>query len=134
VGSNYEKQAVELAERNEYDELVLKGLIDLGQMFIKRQDLLQAQTHLLHADKVARRFNLNQSELFFSEGQLSLAEGFPEEAADFFAQSVRAAFPHSVLMDSSKLNRDCMIWQNMIRNVDYESAMRSYQRVFLTYK
>jgi hypothetical protein len=130
-GRSYEQKAIELAEVSKYDEMILRGLLDLGIMFLKHQYFGEAQIRFDRATQIATRSNLNQNELLFERGQLLLAEGLPTESANYFSQAVVATFSDYAFTDTRGLTKTCSVWQNMIKNLDYASALRLFQRDFL---
>jgi len=135
-GEIHELQAVDLAQSvnrtglltHGADELLARGLVDIGNMFLLRDQLQEAQDYFWKATHIAQRSNLKRTmaRVLFAQGQLSLHEAFPDEADGKFKQALKIVFPNKSFSDAS-----IALWRNEILDKDYDSAILTFKRRIL---
>ncbi len=93
-GVEYERQAVSLAETTHHEELVPRGLIEIGETFRSNQKLSEARTRFQTALAKARSANLIYSKVkaLYALAELLRKEN-PEEAISLREEAGRIEFP-----------------------------------------
>ena len=93
-GVEYERQAVSLAETTHHEELVPRGLIEIGETFRSNQKLSEARTRFQTALARARSANLiySKKKALYALAKQSLKEK-PDEYFRFMEEERRIEFP-----------------------------------------
>jgi len=131
-GESYERSAVDLAQRisrnglltHGADELLTQGLVDLGNRFLTRGQLQEAQTYFQRALAIAERSGLkrNKARVWFAQGKLWLQGGLENEADRSFKAALKLEFPDRPLSDAS-----IAVWRNVVCYNDYDTAIREFK-------
>ncbi|HEU4713220.1 MAG TPA: protein kinase [Pyrinomonadaceae bacterium] len=106
------------------DQLLVNGLLDIATLYMKDNDLINAQQYVQEASSVARRSNLKmgKAKAMYADAQMKLHEGFPGEADSEFKQLLRLEFPNKEFSD-----QDIALWRNTVLDVDYDVAINEFR-------
>lgn len=123
----YENQALTLAEDFHCEELVPRGLIEIGEMFRSKHKLSEAKTRFQTALAKAGSANLiySKANALYALGQLYLQQNYPNESIPLFEEVLRIEFP-----DNSYSGDAPFHWRNSILNMEYQSAIRMFREKF----
>jgi serine/threonine protein kinase/tetratricopeptide (TPR) repeat protein len=129
-GVEYERQALSLAETTHHEELVPRGLIEIGETFRSKQELSEARSRFQTALARAQSADLihSRANALYALGQLQLQEKNPDESNPLFAEVLRIEFPNRFF------SRDAQVhWRNLISNTDYQTAIRMFKKKFFKF-
>jgi len=107
------------------DQLLVNGLVEIAMLYLRDNDLINAQKYTLEALKIAQRSDLkiSKAKALYVYGQLYLHEGFPANADQQFKEALRFEFPNADFSD-----KQIALWRNTIFDVDYETAIARFGR------
>jgi tetratricopeptide (TPR) repeat protein len=129
-GVEYERQALSLAETTRHEELVPRGLIEIGETFRSTQELSEARTRFQTALYKARSANLiySKANALYALGQLHLQEKNPDESNPLFAEVLRIEFPDKAYSRDAQFH-----WRNLISNAEYQTAIHMFKEKFIKF-
>lgn len=102
------------------DQLLVNAILEIADLYMRDNDLINAQQYVLEALSIARRsdLKLGKARALYAYAQLYLHEGFPENADREFKQMLRVEFPNKEISD-----KNIALWRNTILDVDYDLAI-----------
>ena len=106
------------------DQLLVTGILDIAALYMRDNDLVNAQPYVLEALSIARRSDLKigKAKALYAYAQLYLHEGFPENADREFKELLRVEFPNKDFSD-----REIALWRNTVLDVDYDLAIERFR-------
>lgn len=106
------------------DQLLVTGILDIAALYMRDNDLVNAQPYVREALSVARRSDLKigKAKALYAYAQLYLHEGFPENADREFKELLRVEFPNKDFSD-----REIALWRNTVLDVDYDLAIQRFR-------
>ncbi len=106
------------------DQLLVDGILDIAALYMRDNDLINAQKYVREALDIARRsdLKLGKAKAIYAHAQMYLHEGFPENADREFKQLLRVEFPNKDFSD-----QEIALWRNTVLDVDYDVAMGRFR-------
>ena len=105
------------------DQLLVNGLVEIAWLYIRENDLINAQRYVLEALHIAQRSGLRigRAKALYARAQLYLHKGLPV-ADDEFKEMLRIEFPDRVFP-----KQVVALWLTTIIDVDYETAINRFR-------